>query len=80
MFTFTKLVRKCKLKSPQDMILFLPASVTRIKFINVEYYWVVGRGLLSYTSGRNGKMSSDFGGHFDSIYENYLYQEQLETI
>lgn len=35
-----------------------------MKFINIEYYGVVGKGLLSYTSGGNGKMISDFGGQF----------------
>ena len=39
----------------------------------------MGEGLLSYTSTGNSKMISDFGGQFDSIYEDCLYQEKLET-
>ena len=35
MFTFTKLGRKNKLKSAQDTILFLPTSMTKMKFINI---------------------------------------------
>lgn len=36
-FTLAKLVKKCKLKSPQDITLFLPPSVVKMKFIDIQF-------------------------------------------